>query len=448
MGLAGSGSESDDEVPSAVPLTLSRDKESELEDGNASKSAGQYKIAPYAPAEPPVPVTLITGYLGAGKSTLVNTILTANHGRRCAVLMNEYGESADVEKALIQDPESTEATQLSEWVQLENGCICCSVKNDMVLALESLLQQRRGSFDHILIETTGLADPGPVAAALWTDSEMEAGVCLDAIVTVVDARTAHLRLDEAERELAAEEARAGGEGTSGAAGDPQIRPEGAEAERQVACADVILLNKVDLMPDEESLNSVEDRLRSINGAAQIVRCTRCDVDLGLLLDTGLYSGGGSQASASRPTLERQAEAHHSHAPSDSHAPSNSEHAHNRAHHHRAPRSANAVSTLTLRLPTGPLALPAIQSWLDDLLWGERSAPAPDVLRVKGLLWIEGSERRSVLQGVYDLYECVQGPPWEAEERRESKIVVIGRRLDYDSLLSGAEGAYADRAARK
>jgi G3E family GTPase len=119
-----------------------------------------------------VPITLITGYLGAGKTTLVNQILSTKHGFRCAVLLNEIADSADIERALVKEPEGAEASPLAEWTELENGCICCSAKNDMVKALEALMQQR-SRFDYVLIETTGLANPGPVAAALWTDEQLE-----------------------------------------------------------------------------------------------------------------------------------------------------------------------------------------------------------------------------------------------------------------------------------
>ncbi|KAL6770564.1 ZNG1 [Auxenochlorella protothecoides x Auxenochlorella symbiontica] len=216
MGPTERDMDADDEVPMAVSLT---------------EQAGTTRVTRETPSYrqnlsldgplKPVPVTLITGYLGAGKSTLINRILNTQHGYRCAVLMNEFGESADVERALIKEPEGEEASPLANWVQLENGCICCSVKNDMVKALEALLQQR-ASFDYILIETTGLANPGPVAAALWTDAELEAGVCLDAVVTVVDARNIRRQL----------------------ADPPGEGAEVCEAAAQIAFADVVLLNKV------------------------------------------------------------------------------------------------------------------------------------------------------------------------------------------------------------
>lgn len=134
-----------------------------------------------------VPVTLITGFLGAGKTTLVHHILNANHKHRIAVIVNEFGDTSGIETAAVSSEKGGVVVPAEEWVELANGCLCCSVKSDFVAALEGLML-KRDKFDYILIETTGLADPGPVAAALWTDDELEAAVHLDAIVTVVDAK--------------------------------------------------------------------------------------------------------------------------------------------------------------------------------------------------------------------------------------------------------------------
>ena len=163
-----SSDDEDEAPPLAVPLEISQPTLQPLKESALLRNTEIDGPSPRSPA-PPVPVLLLTGYLGAGKTTLVNYILSAKHGYRCAVLMNEFGEgAADIEKALVREPEGEDAAPLADWIELENGCICCSVKNDMVKALEQLLQQR-DKFDYVIIETTGLANPGPVAAALWTD---------------------------------------------------------------------------------------------------------------------------------------------------------------------------------------------------------------------------------------------------------------------------------------
>ncbi|KAK9839865.1 hypothetical protein WJX81_007319 [Elliptochloris bilobata] len=296
----------------------------------------------------PVPVTLITGFLGAGKTTLVNYILTAKHGYRIAVICNEFGEEVGIEHATLQ-PEAGGAQALEEWVELANGCLCCSVKTEFVQALEALMQ-RRSRFDYILIETTGLADPGPVAAALWADAELEAAVGLDGVVAVADARNLARQLAE-----------------------PREAGAVNEAARQLAYADVVLLNKVD-QASEGVLTELEARIRGINAAAALVRTQRCRVDLARVL--------------------------------------------------------HGFATVSVRL-AGDLCLGRLRAWLDELLW-ERGPSTPDVLRAKGVLAVRGCDKRHILQAVQELYEIAPGPPW-ASERRESRVVFIGRRLNAAQL---------------
>ncbi|KAK9809219.1 hypothetical protein WJX72_011554 [[Myrmecia] bisecta] len=260
------------------------------------------------PAHKPVPVTLITGYLGSGKSTLVNHILTAKHGYRIAVILNEFGQEVGIERAMLQDQEG-KASSLEEWVELANGCLCCSVKDDFVQALEALMQ-KRNKFDYILVETTGLADPGPVASALWTDEEVESGVLLDAVVTVVDARNLPRQLAE--------------ERSNGAVN---------EAQRQIAYADVLLLNKVDLVAGEAALAGLEHTIRHINTEEH----------------------GGSAAGSS------------SHIRSNAHD--------------------SSVTSVSLR-SSCPLDLERFKRWLDVLLWepGDQR-----IYRMKGVLFRHDKE---------------------------------------------------------
>ncbi|XP_058875672.1 zinc-regulated GTPase metalloprotein activator 1-like isoform X1 [Acipenser ruthenus] len=188
-----------------------------------------------------IPVTIITGYLGAGKTTLLNYILTEQHNKRIAVILNEFGEGSALEKSLAV----SQAGELyEEWLELRNGCLCCSVKDNGLKAIENLMQ-KKGKFDYILLETTGLADPGAVASMFWVDAELGSDIYLDGIVTVIDAKYGMQHLTEA-------------------------KPDGLinEAERQVALADLAIINKTDLV-EEEVLNQLKEVVRSINGLVRI-----------------------------------------------------------------------------------------------------------------------------------------------------------------------------------
>ncbi|KAM6991508.1 zinc-regulated GTPase metalloprotein activator 1A-like isoform 2-T2 [Passerculus sandwichensis] len=217
--------------------------------------AGGAELADAGP-DRKIPVTIITGYLGAGKTTLLNYILTEQHNKRIAVILNEFGEGSALEKSLAI---SQGGELYEEWLELRNGCLCCSVKDNGVKAIENLMQ-RRGKFDYILLETTGLADPGAVASMFWVDSELGSDIYLDGIVSVVDAKHGLQHLTEE-------------------------KPEGLinEASRQVALADLIIINKTDLVSEEE-LNKVRTSVRSINGLVKILETQRSRVDLSNVLD--------------------------------------------------------------------------------------------------------------------------------------------------------------------
>lgn len=357
-------------------------------------------------SRPPVPVTLITGHLGAGKTTLVNYILTAKHGYRCAVLLNEIGDSADIERALVKEPENGEAAPLTDWVELENGCLCCSAKNDMVKALESLLQQRT-KFDYILIETTGLANPGPVAAALWTDTELESGICLDAIVTVVDAKNIG-------RQLA----------------DP--RPDGAvnEAQQQIAFADIVLLNKIDLVRNDKELIEAEACITSINSEVDIIRCRKCEIEtLGLLLNTGLYTSTSVKDCGN--TVDPDG---HVCPSSDSLSENLCSHGsyYAQPHHHSHSHHSHEVKTVTV-LTNEAIDLDILRCWMDELLW--EKTEKMDIFRVKGLLNVHGCEEQHILQAVHQLYDIVKGRHWKSDDSRRSKLVFIGRGLKRSVLTN-------------
>ncbi|XP_062162320.1 uncharacterized protein LOC133869352 isoform X2 [Alnus glutinosa] len=212
-----------------------------------------------------VGVTVITGYLGAGKSTLVNHILNSQHGKRIAVILNEFGEEIGVERAMINEGDG--GALVEEWVELANGCICCTVKHSLVQALEQLVQ-RKEKLDHILLETTGLANPAPLASVLWLDDQLESAVRLDSIITVVDAKNLRFQLNER-----------------------QASSSFPEAFLQIAFADVIILNKVDLVSPEGCegvLEELEKEIHNINSLVSIIRSVRCQVDLPKLLNCRAY----------------------------------------------------------------------------------------------------------------------------------------------------------------
>eukprot|EP00892_Ulva_mutabilis_P008540 jgi/Ulvmu1/6058/UM027_0036.1 len=488
----------DDDVPDLVPAFDSTDAKAV----EGSSKQGAVVVAPKQ-LDTTVPVTLITGFLGAGKTTLVNYILTENHGYRIAVILNEIGDQRGIEKALLQD-EGGGKQNVDEWVELTNGCLCCSVKDDFVNALESLMLQQ-SVFDYILIETTGLANPGPVAAALWTDEEVEAGVVLDCIVTVVDAKNirrqltgyapeAHTHASSEHRSAAppradantmpapsalaeqsadaavsapaeAPAAAAAGAGSSGAEEGRGEQEGGAgmgaavnEAQQQVAYADVILLNKTDLIAPAE-LAAVRHALLRHNAAADIVECVNSRVDLRKILDRGSYRRAALEAAeVALPSASAEAGAdtqeggcghddcgsdggacHHDHGHAYAHE-NGHEHGHDHGRHgHTGHGAADtpvpichdpAVSTVTLRIDE-PVSLEGFKKWMDTLLW--ESAAVLDIYRVKGLLSVAGSSRKYGLQAVHELYDVAEGPPWAEDEERCTRVVVIGRRLDQVQL---------------
>lgn len=299
-----------------------------------------------------------------------------------------------LDASLLFALQGQEAAPLTDWVELENGCICCSVKNEMVKSLESLLQQRT-KFDYIIIETTGLANPGPVASALWTDPELETNLCLDAIVTVVDAVNISRHLSTPNEE----------------------HGEANEAQRQLAFADIILLNKLDLI-NGEACSRVRSAIREINADAKIIQCIKCEIDLGEILHTGIYSGD-KFLSAGEPNGEEE------HVCSDVCS-------HNANHAHK-----HDVRTYTF-FSDIPLNMNKFRMWLDEFLWeeDEESSKKHEVYRIKGLLHAQGSNKKSILQGVHELYDIFEGKEWEQDEVRHSKLVFIGKNLQ-DSVISDA-----------
>uniref|UniRef100_A0A3Q1HFN1 COBW domain containing n=1 Tax=Acanthochromis polyacanthus TaxID=80966 RepID=A0A3Q1HFN1_9TELE len=303
------------------------------------------------PAEQ-IPVTIITGYLGAGKTTLLNYILTEQHNKRIAVILNEFGEGSALEKSLAV----SQAGELyEEWLELRNGCLCCSVKDNGLKAIENLME-KKGKFDYILLETTGLADPGAVASMFWVDAELGSDIYLDG------------------KKLQLTEEKA----------DGLVN----EAARQIAVADLTIINKTDLVKEEE-LNQVRDTVRSINGLVKILETQRSRVDLSEVLD--LHSFDSKDGS---------------------------------------------ILTVTFEV-TGDLSEEALNAFIQDLLWEKmfcnKEGQPMTVIRLKGIVSFAGKAHQVMLQGVHELYELNETPQLWVENPRINRLVFIGRNLDKDIL---------------
>ncbi|MDE2613763.1 MAG: GTP-binding protein [Burkholderiales bacterium] len=351
-------------------------------------------------AERPVPVTILTGFLGAGKTTLLNHILTERHGHRIAVIENEFGE-VDVDSDLVMASDE-------EIFQIVNGCICCTidVRNDLVQTLTQLLA-RKDQFDHILVETSGLADPTPVAATFFMDNEVAKKVVLDGVVTLIDALHVQPHLD-----------------------DPALAEHDNQAVTQIVVADRILLNKTDLV-EPAALAALERRIRTLNASAPILYTVQAKVDLSQIL--GLQSFESDALAMTDPHF---LDAAHEHV-CDAHC--EHDHAHGAGQGrdgadalapHRHDPSVDSVSFVFDR----PFDAARLMRGLEQLL----AAAGDDVYRVKGIVQIHGDDRRHVLQGVHRILELKASMPWW-DETPASKLVFIGRRLDAERLRALLHG---------
>uniref|UniRef100_A0A3Q4H6N1 COBW domain containing n=1 Tax=Neolamprologus brichardi TaxID=32507 RepID=A0A3Q4H6N1_NEOBR len=304
-----------------------------------------------------IPVTIITGYLGAGKTTLLNYILTEQHNKRIAVILNEFGEGSALEKSLAV----SQAGELyEEWLELRNGCLCCSVKDNGLKAIENLME-KKGKFDYILLETTGLADPGAVASMFWVDAELGSDIYLDGIVTVIDAKYGLQRC--------------------------LYYPF-----RQIAVADLTVINKTDLVTEEE-LKEVKDTVRSINGLVKIIETQRSRVDLSEVLD--LHSFDSKDGLLLKSIL-----------------------------------------TVTFEI-AGDLSEDALNAFIQDLLWEKifcnKDGQPMSVIRLKGIVSFADKGHQVMLQGVHELYELNETQQLWEENLRINRLVFIGRNLDKDIL---------------
>ncbi|MCI3133304.1 CobW family GTP-binding protein [Phenylobacterium aquaticum] len=347
------------------------------------------------------PVTVLTGYLGAGKTTLLNRILSEDHGKRYAVIVNEFGE-VGIDNELIVGADE-------EVFEMNNGCVCCTVRGDLIRVLSGLMK-RKGGFDAIIVETTGLADPGPVAQTFFVDDDVRAKTRLDSVTTVVDAMHLPLRLSDSK-----------------------------EAVEQVAFADQIVLNKTDLVT-EAQLRDVEARIRRLNPLAPIHRAQRSNVPLELILGRGGFDLDRItelQPEFLNPAHGEPGHVHDEDCDHDHHGHDHDHHGHDHDHHHHDHVADAGIRGISLTFDK-PLNGARVTAWLNDVL----QAQGPDILRAKGILDVAGENRRLVFQAVHMILEGDFQRDWKDGEPRFSRMVFIGRNLDEAKLKAGFEACAA------
>ena len=328
-----------------------------------------------------IPVTVLTGYLGAGKTTLLNRILSEPHGRRYAVIVNEFGEIG-IDNDLVVGADE-------EVFEMNNGCICCTVRGDLVRIIDGLMR-RKGKFDAIIVETTGLADPAPVAQTFFVDEAVGRKTKLDAVVTVADAKWLMERLKDA-----------------------------PEAKNQIAFADVILVNKTDLV-EPDALAEVEARIRGLNPYARIHRTERCAVPLPEVLDRNAFDLDRI-LDIEPEFLETGDRDEHDHDHDQGH------------HHHGGLRHYHDEEMQSLSLAADePLDADKFFPWIQGLVQKD----GPDILRCKGILSFKDDPERFVFQGVHMMLDGDHQRPWRQDEKRQSRIIFIGRNLPQEKIREG------------
>ena len=338
-------------------------------------------------------VTVLTGYLGAGKTTLLNRILSEDHGRKFAVIVNEFGEIG-IDNDLVVGADE-------EIFEMNNGCICCTVRGDLMRILDGLLR-RTGKFDAIIVETTGLADPAPVAQTFFMDDNLGRKTKLDAIVTVADAKWLNERLKDA-----------------------------PEAKNQIAFADVILLNKTDLVSPDE-LSDVEARIRGINPYAKLHKTQRAQIPLDAVLDRNAFDL--DRILDLEPAFLEGDEHEHGHEHGDHHHDHDS-----KDHKHGGLKHYHDEEMQSIALRTDKLLDPdKFFPWVQDLVQKE----GPSILRSKGILAFKDDDQRFVFQGVHMILDGDHQRPWAKDEKRESRIVFIGRKLPGKKITEGFESCIA------
>lgn len=333
------------------------------------------KTMPPTTRSAPVPVTILTGFLGSGKTTLLNHLLTENHGKKFAIIENEFGE-VGVDDALLTRKNSKFDAE-EEIVEMNNGCICCTVRGDLIRIIKEILKRSgKKKLDGIIIETTGLADPAPVAQTFFVDEAISRACKLDGIITVIDAKHILQHLLE-------------------------VKPAGVENEsvEQVAFADRILLNKTDLVTQEE-LDEIKKQVKVINHTVQIVECQHCSVDPAMLLN--IQSFDLDKILVKEPDFLE-----------------NTDHMHD-----------TSVTSVGFKSPDA-INVALLQEWIQEMLMTKGN----DLLRYKGIVNVAGMDRKFVFQGVHMLFDGNFTTPWAKDEERETRFVFIGKNLDREQLTT-------------
>lgn len=344
-----------------------------------------------------VGITLVTGFLGSGKSTLIRRVLTENHQQRIVVVENEFGDTAAIEQAIVTQGVGPSA--LEEFIELPNGCICCAAQEDLVDALTRLVEQKRGRFDHILVEASGLADPRPVAASFWVDAIADASLRLDAVVAVVDATTVETAITKH--------------------GDDD---HDSLALKQLAVADVVLLNKMDLVrtassADSSSVSDYVDRvashLRAYGCFARIIPTTQCDVDIHELINIHAYESETAVQSLVSTPPEKFL--HHAHVED------------------------KPASTFTLTFKGVIFSSSLLDRALGHLLWDEpdeksSDQPAQQIWRMKALVVMQDEPYKWIYQSVHTLFDDMVSSIKSADDSSlTSRFLFIGDNMDRDSI---------------
>lgn len=344
-----------------------------------------------------IPATILTGFLGSGKTTLLKRVLSEAHGQKIAVIENEFGAENIDNDILVADTQE-------QIIQLSNGCVCCTIREDLRSTLSDLAQRRRKGeldFDRVVIETTGLADPGPVAQTFFMDDEVAESFQLDSILTLVDAVHASEQLDTRQ-----------------------------EARRQVGFADQIFISKTDLVKDE-AVEALSHRLKHMNPRAPQRRVHFGEVPIAEVFD---LKGFNLNAKLDiDPDFLKADEDHDHHHHDHDHDHEHGEHCDHPHHHHHD----DDVKSFVFRT-----SKPLSPAKLEDFLGAIVQVYGPKMLRYKGVLCLKGSERKVIFQGVHQLMGSDLGPKWAPGETKESKMVFIGIDLPQEILLQGLEGCIA------